>query len=173
VRRRRPRRFTLFPPEQIVNLYVAPLDFTPSGAPLSLVQLTQADHERFPRHAQALRHALQVELGPGDALFIPFGWWHHVESLTPFNVLVNYWWNGAPNFGAPHGALLHAVLTIRDLPPDQRAVWASIFQHLVFTDPESALAHLPSSQRGMLGPPSPERTRRIREKIARDFRNDS
>jgi hypothetical protein len=163
------RRFTLFPPEQLANLNLAPLDFTPSGAPVSLVQLTNPDHGRFPLHAEALRHAWQAELGPGDALFIPYGWWHHVESLEPFNVLVNYWWNGAPDFGPPHGALLHALLTIRDLPPDQRAVWANLFQQLVFTDPEQALAHLPAQQRGMLAPPSPERTRLIREKLAKDL----
>jgi hypothetical protein len=163
------RRFTLFPPEQLANLYLAPLDFTPSGAPVSLVQFTRPDHARFPRYAEALRHAQQAELGPGDALFIPYGWWHHVESLTPFNVLVNYWWNDAPNYGAPHGALLHALLTIRDLPPDQRAVWQSMFQQLVFADPETALAHLPRAQRGMLAPPSDERTRRLRETLAREF----
>jgi hypothetical protein len=167
------RRFTLFPPAQIANLYIAPLDFTPSGAPVSLVQLTRPDHERFPRYAEALRHAVAAELEPGDALFIPFGWWHHVESLTPFNVLVNYWWNDAANYGAPHGALLHALLTIRDLPADQRDVWAGIFQHLVFTDPERALAHIPPPQRGMLGPPSDERTRSIREKLAQDFRRET
>ena len=163
------RRFTLFPPEQLANLYLAPLDFTPSGAPVSLVQLTKPDHARFPRFAEALRHAWQAELGPGDALFIPFGWWHHVESLTPFNVLVNYWWSGAPDFGPAHGALLHAVLTVRDLPPDQRAVWANLFQQLVFSDPEQALAHLPVQQRGMLGPPSAERTRQIRQMLAKDL----
>lgn len=167
------RRFTLFPPEQLANLYIAPLDFTPSGAPVSLVQLTNPDPARFPLHAEALRHAWQAELGPGDALFIPFGWWHHVESLTPFNVLVNYWWNAAPDFGPPHGALLHALLTIRDLPADQRAVWANLFQQLVFTDPEQALAHLPVGQRGMLAPPSAERTRRIREKLAKDLGRQS
>lgn len=164
------RRFTLFPPEQLANLYIAPLDFTPSGAPVSMVQLTNPDPDRFPLHADALRHAWQAELGPGDALFIPYGWWHHVESLTPFNVLVNYWWNDAPDFGPPHGALLHAMLTIRDLPSDQRAVWANLFQQLVFTDPERALAHLPVGQRGMLAPPSAERTRQIREKLAKDLR---
>lgn len=168
------RRFTLFPPEQLANLYIAPLDFTPSGAPVSLVQLTNADHARFPRYAEALRHAWHAELGPGDALFIPYGWWHHVESLSSFNVLVNYWWSAAPDYGAPHGALLHALLTIRDLPADQRSVWANLFQQLVFTDAEQALAHLPPQQRGMLGPPSAERTRRIREKLARDLgRTDS
>jgi hypothetical protein len=163
------RRFTLFPPEQLANLYIAPLDFTPSGAPVSLVQFTNADHARYPRYAEALRHAWQAELEAGDALFIPYGWWHHVESLEPFNVLVNYWWNPAPDFGAPHGALLHALLTIRDLPPEQRAVWANLFEQLVFSDPEEVLAHLPPRQRGMLGPPSAERTRGIREKLARDL----
>jgi hypothetical protein len=161
------RRFTLFPPEQIENLYIAPLDFTPSGAPVSLVQLTRPDHARFPRFAEALRHAVQAELEPGDALYIPFGWWHHVESLTPFNVLVNYWWNDAPDQGAPHGALLHALLAIRDLPADQRAVWESVFRQLVFADPARALEHLEPARRGMLSAPSPERTRSIRELLVR------
>jgi hypothetical protein len=161
------RRFTLFPPGQIENLYVAPLDFTPSGAPVSMVQFTNPDLARFPRFAEAMRNACQAELGPGDSLFIPFGWWHHVESLTPFNVLVNYWWNDAPDYGAPHGALVHALLTIRDLPADQRGVWESVFRQLVFTDPEHALAHLLPAQRGMLAPPSAERTRKMRQTLAR------
>jgi hypothetical protein len=163
------RRFTLFPPDQLHNLYVAPLDFTPSGAPVSLAPLGTADPARFPRLAEALRHARHAELGPGDALFIPYGWWHHVESLAPFNVLVNYWWDDAPGHGAPHGALLHSLLAIRDLPADQRRVWESLFRELVFTDPDQALAHLPAERRGMLGPPSAERTRGIREKLARDL----
>jgi hypothetical protein len=164
------RRFTLFPAAQIENLYIAPLDFTPSGAPVSLVQFTNPDLARFPRFEEALRHAQQAELEPGDALFIPFGWWHHVESLTPFNVLVNYWWNDAQEFGAPHGALLHALLTIRDLPPDQRSVWESVFRQLVFTDPGRALGHLLPEQRGMLGPPSTDRTRKIRQTLARELK---
>jgi len=166
------RRFTLFPPGQVGNLYLAPLDFTPSGAPVSLVQYTNPDPVRYPRFAEALRHAMQAELQPGDALFIPYGWWHHVESLAPFNVLVNYWWNDAPDQGAPHGALLHALLSIRDLPSDQRSVWEALFAQLVFMDPERALAHIPPAQRGILAPPSPERTRAIREKLARDFKGE-
>lgn len=30
-------------------------------------------------------------LGPGDALFIPAGWWHHVTSLS-VSISVNFWW---------------------------------------------------------------------------------
>jgi hypothetical protein len=42
-------------------------------------------------------------------------------------------------------------------------------RQLVFSDPEQALAHLPPAQRGLLAPPSAERTRRIREMLARDL----
>jgi hypothetical protein len=37
------------------------------------------DLERFPRFAKVQQ--LQVTIGPGDALFIPAGWWHHVTAL--------------------------------------------------------------------------------------------
>ena len=65
------RRFTLFPPAQVVNLYVGPLDYAPTGAPMSLVQLHSPDFARFPRFREALAHARSAELAPGDALFIP------------------------------------------------------------------------------------------------------
>jgi hypothetical protein len=86
------RRFTLFPPEQLANLYIGPIDFTPAGQAISLVDFHAPDPERFPRFGEALRHAQVAELGPGDALFIPAMWWHHVEALDGFNILVNYWW---------------------------------------------------------------------------------
>src|SRR4029077_8155459 len=57
------RRFTLFPPEQIANLYVGPLDFAPTGAPMSLVSLRQPDLTRFPKFRSALAAAVTAELG--------------------------------------------------------------------------------------------------------------
>jgi hypothetical protein len=38
-----------------------------------------ADPDRFPRFADV--HQLQVTVGPGEALFIPAGWWHYVTAL--------------------------------------------------------------------------------------------
>ena len=163
------RRFTLFPPDQIGNLYVGPIEFTVSGPPLSMVPLKSPDLDRFPKFAEALRHARSAELGPGDAIFIPYAWWHHVESLAPFNVLVNYWWNEARPVGSPFDAMLHGVLALRDLPPAQREIWRHIFDHYVFSSPDEALSHLSREQRGLLGPPSPERLQAIRGILARAF----
>jgi len=163
------RRFTLFPPDQIANLYVGPIEFTISGPPISMVSLKSPDLVRFPRFAEALRHSRTAELEPGDALFIPYGWWHQVESLSPFNVLANYWWNDARQAGSPFDCMLHAILTLRDLPPEQRAVWHEMFEHFVFTAGDDALSHLPREQRGLLGPPSMDRAQAIRAILARAF----
>ncbi len=118
------RRFTLFPPEQLVNLYVGPLEFTLAGQPISMVRLDQPDFERFPRFRDALATAQFAELEPGDALFMPYMWWHHVESRERFNVLVNYWWDETPPWqGSPFEALLHAIMAVKSLPPDKREIW--------------------------------------------------
>ena len=90
------RRFTLFPPEQLVNLYPGPFELTPAGTPISLVDLEHPDLERFPRFAEAVATAQTAELAPGDAIYIPFHWWHAVDSLDEVNFFVNYWWNDAP-----------------------------------------------------------------------------
>ena len=154
------RRFTLFPPDQIGNLYVGPLDFTLSGPPVSMVDVAAPDLQRFPRFAAAQEAALGAELGPGDAIYIPYGWWHNVQSLERFNVLVNYWWNEAmPANGVPFDALLHAVMTIRDLPDNQRQVWGCLFDHFAFKQHGEPLGHLPAEHRGMMGEMTPERVR--------------
>jgi len=45
----------------------------------SVVDAAKPDYSRFPLYAHA--DPITVVLEPGDALFIPVGWWHHVESL--------------------------------------------------------------------------------------------
>jgi len=165
------RRFTLFPPEQIVNLYVGPLDFAPTGAPLSLVELNAPDFRRFPKFRTALAAAQVAELGPGDALFIPPLWWHNVESLEAVNVLVNYWWH-AGSGTAERGAsafdcLLHCILSLRDLPPETRRAWGDFLAHYVFGGQEEVTEHIPAGRLGILGRVSPEDASKLRAHLAK------
>lgn len=89
------RRFTLFPPEQETNLYMGPSDPTPAGTRVSMVHVTGPDFKRYPRFQAAIAEAQEAVLSPGDALFIPRDWFHHVQALEPFNMLVNYWWDSS------------------------------------------------------------------------------
>ncbi len=151
------RRFTLFPPEQLSNLYVGPLEFTLAGTPVSMVRLDAPDFERYPRFRDALAQAQVAELEPGDAIYIPYMWWHHVDTLERFNVLVNYWWAETPRWmGSPFEALVHAMLAVRSLSPQHRAIWRSYFDHYIFDAPEDSAAHLPLHIRGVQSAPSAE-----------------
>ena len=157
------RRFTLFPPEQVGNLYIGPLDLTPAGQAISLVDLAQPDFERFPRFARALEQAQTVELLPGDAIFIPSQWWHAVEALEPVSALVNFWWRQSPAFmDSPMNTLMLALLTLRDLPPAQRQAWGTLFDHYVFKADEQTAAHIPANAQGVLAPITPDRARHLR-----------
>jgi hypothetical protein len=157
------RRFTVFPPEQIFNLYPGPLDPTPGGQAVSTVDFRDPDFDRFPNFRAALAAGLSAELGPGDAIFIPSMWWHHVEGLSPFNTLVNYWWSSAPlHTPTPMNAMYHAMWTIRDLPEREKLAWKNVFEYYVFGPAERARAHLPGKAHGMLGPVDDARARQIR-----------
>lgn len=158
------RRFILLPPEQLSNLYVGPIDFTPAGQPVSLVDFEQPDLERHPRFAEAMDHACGVVLEPGDAVYVPSMWWHHVEGLARVNILVNHWWYPGPGYmGAPLDALMHAILSIRELPRPQRDAWRLFFEHYVFSGDRDVVAgHIPEGRRGILGPVDADAARRIR-----------
>lgn len=160
------RRFTLFPPEQIANLYVGPLEFNPAGQPISLVDFANPDFQRFPRFSEALESARVAELGPGDAIFIPSMWWHHIESLDTFNVLVNYWWRQSPaHMDSPMGALMLALATVRDLPPAQRTAWENLFRHYVFQPGDETVEHIPEGARRSLGPLDANLVRDLRANV--------
>lgn len=162
------RRFTLFPPDQFRNLYLGPIDNTPAGRAVSMVDFQKPDFTAHPRFREALRHAQVAELGPGDAIHIPSMWWHHVEALSPFNVLVNYWWRETPHWlGQPQDALNHAMLSIRDLPQDQKQHWRDLFDHYVFNNSEDVVAHIPPEARSVLAPLDSEGADRIRAFLLR------
>ncbi len=157
------RRFTLFPPEQLQNLYIGPVDFNPAGQAISLADLTQPDFVKFPRLREAFKHAISIELQPGDAIFVPSMWWHHVEALDDVNLLINYWWNDLPAYAAlPVEALTLARLAFDAMSPEQKAAWKNIFDTYVFASGDAQLAHIPADRRGILGP--------IDERLARQMR---
>ncbi len=157
------RRFTLFPPDQLENLYVGPLDFAPAGQSISMVDLRDPDFGKYPRFRTALQHSQVAEMQPGDALFIPSMWWHHVQGLESFNVLINYWWRDVPAWmGNPMDVLNHALLSIRDLPVAQRRVWQDVFAHYVFNADEEVAAHIPEGARGVLAPMDETTARQLR-----------
>ncbi len=162
------RRFTLFPRDQFRNLYLGPVDNTPAGRAVSMVDFHHPDLDRHPGFTEALAHAQVADLDAGDALYIPALWWHHVEGLAAFNVLVNYWWRDTPRWlGQPQDALNHAMLAIRDLPDDEKRHWRAMFDHYVFDNGPDVTAHIPDAARGVLAPLTPESAGSLRAVLLR------
>jgi hypothetical protein len=167
------RRFTLFPPGEIANLYLGPLHFTPAGTPVSMVHVTEPDFDRYPRFRAALETAQFAELEPGDAIFIPYGWYHHVEALERFNMLVNYWWDPAPRgVGSPWDAMLHGLLSLRPLPENQRAAWRAMFDYYVFQLDGDPAAHIPRDVAGVLGPHTADTIAQMRKSLIEALERD-
>lgn len=151
------RKFTLFPPEQINNLYLGPTLKTPAGVPISLVDIRNPDLKRFPKYTQALNAGFEVTLEAGDAIFIPALWWQGIESLETFNIFVNYWWGGDPeNKFSPGDSLLHCMMSIANLDPVKRESWRHIFDYYVFKTMDEPSAHLPKNLEDILTGLSPE-----------------
>ena len=124
-----------------------------AGQPTSLAAGAAVGDPRYLRFAAARARAVTVELAPGDALYLPKLWWHSVEATAPFNVLVNYWWDGfSSGPDAPHTTLLLAMIAIAERPAPERAAWRAFFDHYVFRPDGHPLAHLPEAQHGILGP---------------------
>lgn len=151
------RRFTVFPPDQIGNLYLGPLEFTMAGPAASMVDFHAPDYDRYPNFREAEKHGMIAELGPGDAIYIPSLWWHHVEAEGPFNLLANYWWMPSGS-GPAFEALLLSLLAIRDQPEPEKQAWHSFFEHYVFSsEAVKASSHLPLKWQTVTGPKRAER----------------
>jgi hypothetical protein len=160
------RRFTLFPPEQVENLYPGPLEPTPGGQVVTMTDIHAPDFTRFPKLREALSAAQVAEMEPGDALFYPALWWHQVEALESFNVMINYWWNTSPAWmDTPQNTLLHALLSLRDRSEQEKRGWRAMFEYYVFGAADKAAAHLPEAARGNLSPLDEDMARRLRARL--------
>ena len=160
------RRFTLFAPELIGQLYVGPIDNTMAGQPVSLAASSAPDPDKYPLFQDVKDMALIAELNPGDAIYLPKLWWHKVESRSSFNGLVNYWWDAfSAGPDAPYTSLLLSMITIAERPLGERRAWKAFFDHYVFRSNGHPLAHIPVDQQGLLGPLKPDNYGRIRARI--------
>lgn len=112
------KRVRLLPPEQTTNLYPFPLLGGALRPWFSQVYL-DAPEPAFPRATNALRHALELTLAEGEALYIPAGWWHEVTALgADYVISVNRFQRVRPlrrllrvRLGAP----LYAAFALRRL----------------------------------------------------------
>lgn len=80
------KRVLLFPPDQ-AGLYPFSEECLMSNT--SQVNPENPDLSQFPLFSGA--KGLGCLLGPGDVLYIPPKWWHHVRSLTA-SLSVSFWW---------------------------------------------------------------------------------
>jgi hypothetical protein len=80
------KRWVIFPRAQQPLLYV-PSSLRKSH--FSPIDYEHPDYERFPKYRQATPIEFDVE--PGEVLFLPGGWVHHVRTLE-FSINVNVWW---------------------------------------------------------------------------------
>jgi hypothetical protein len=97
------RRVTLYSPEQGRSLYpafaVGPQDDELTPSYFSMVKdVRDADPARFPDFA-GVEPAFDIELAPGEMLYVPSYWWHFVEITDAPAILVNFWY--ALQYGQP------------------------------------------------------------------------
>jgi hypothetical protein len=164
------RRFTLFPPDQVKNLYVGPLDFAPTAAAISLAPLDAVPDERYPRMQDALADAQVARTGTRRCDLHPAG------VVAPRRVTRTAQRAGellvapgsvpGPRRRTGLDALLHCILAFKSLPRAERDAWKVLLDHYVFSDEDPA-AHIPSSRRGVLGPLTPETVARLKQLMAK------
>jgi lysine-specific demethylase 8 len=78
----------LYAPEQWDHMHL-PSPFGLENPLHSPVDAIRPDFERFPKFQEARYQDCVLE--PGEVLYMPAGYWHHVRS-EGFNVAVNLWW---------------------------------------------------------------------------------
>ncbi|WP_421757463.1 cupin-like domain-containing protein [Croceibacterium ferulae] len=167
------RRFTLYPPDAIADLYVGPIDRTMAGQPISLAASGADLQANYPRFERARSRALVAELQPGDAIYLPKLWWHQVEATASVNMLVNFWWDGfAAGPDKPYTTMLLAMIAIAERPVAERAAWRAWFDHYVFRPEGHPLRFLDQDVHGVLGPLKAGNYGRIRAMVLRLLRGE-
>jgi len=85
------KRFMLFDPTESAHLYPYPRESRHRH--VSRIDPERPDLRSFPSFSRA--RARELVLEPGEHLFLPAGFWHHVRSLD-VTISVNAWWTPRP-----------------------------------------------------------------------------
>lgn len=83
------KQVVLWPPSASPSLYPMPIYGEASNH--SSVTLENPDYSIYPRAECSMAFAQKVVLQAGDALFIPEGWFHQVDS-DDLTIAINFWW---------------------------------------------------------------------------------
>jgi hypothetical protein len=83
------KRVLLYPLEAIGDLYPTPFYGGIAGTTSSFVRPRTPDQQKFPRFANAAKHARVALLEEGDLLCLPPCWWHYVEGGPGPNLMIN------------------------------------------------------------------------------------
>jgi hypothetical protein len=117
------KHFVLFPPSETPRLYRVPRSthcrFDPNAP----------DYETFPLSRRT--RGMECTLDPGEALYIPVGWYHQVTTMSPWAVNVNFFWPRP----FPQGTLTPRLWTILLLRFRARAVIKAKWLATRLTDP--------------------------------------
>ncbi|EEC71563.1 hypothetical protein OsI_03919 [Oryza sativa Indica Group] len=83
------KKVTLWPPSSSPYLYPMPVYGEASNH--SSVSIEEPDYSRYTRARYMKEYSERVILNCGDALFIPEGWYHQVDS-DDLTIAINFWW---------------------------------------------------------------------------------
>ncbi|TXG63719.1 hypothetical protein EZV62_010713 [Acer yangbiense] len=83
------KQVILWPPSASPMLY--PLPIYGEASNHSAIALENPDFSVYPRAENSMEYSQKVILHAGDALFIPEGWFHQIDSDN-LTVAVNFWW---------------------------------------------------------------------------------
>jgi hypothetical protein len=138
------KRVTLFSPDLMPFMYHAPFDRMLNHAQASLVRMLEPDLGRFPLFERAMKEARVAVLEPGEVLFVPPMWWHHVESYG-FNVMINNWVLPAPleEIVALQENVTKALRLFQDATAEQRAGARAGYTRALLAPEEAAGAQEP------------------------------
>lgn len=91
------KRVTLFSPADFKCLYPYPVGHPADRQ--SQVHIESPDLSRFPDFESAT--PMTVDLAPGEVLYIPSYWWHHIASPFGYTISTNFWFKPGKSTAAP------------------------------------------------------------------------